>query len=479
MPSATIPNPFLYLQANADANPNGVFSQSPDQRVTNAEAVVSAKKLAYELRRLGVAAGDVVALDLPDQLSILFAEAVYHEAAVSTALPDGFSADGAFPIHWVFTRSATRAQAGARTVVVDARFLQQVDQNPYGISPSTEPIETLRIVFSSGTTGTPKAIALGREMESLLDAALPTWFAGGPYVTLMDTATAPGFGEFYLSVKGGQPFLCVGGAAPADIVRLADQYSVRSLKGSAAQVAGVVAELEGQGRTLPKIETVIVGGTVMPPGVAERMRRAAEGCQIFGNYGSTEAGTITARLYASDDPYDAGHVVPGSALQIVDEDDRQLPDGDVGAVRTRSWGMVQGYLGDEQATALAFRDGWFYPGDLGFIRPDGGLTLTGRQTEVLNAGGVKIDPNRIDHFALELPGVLDAGSFDYPTTSGLRQIGIAVVAADDIDAGALVSALTAEFGTAAPKLVARIDEIPRTATGKPLRRTLSEKYAEN
>ena len=478
MPSASIPNPFLHLQANADSNPNGVFSQSPDQRVTNAEAVVSAKKLAYELRRLGVRAGDVVALDLPDQLSILFAEAVYHEAAISTSLPDGYSAEGVFAVDWLFSASATRTHARAQTVVVDTRFLQHVEQNPYGITPSTEPIETLRIVFSSGTTGTPKAIALGREMEVLLDAALPTWFASGPYVTLMDTATAPGFGEFYLSVKGGQPFLCVGGAAPADIVRLADQYSVRSLKGSAAQVAGVVAELEAQGRTLPKIETVIVGGTVMPPGLADRMRRAADGCQILGNYGSTEAGTITARLYSSDDPYDAGHVVPGSELQIVDEDDRELPAGEVGVVRTRSAGMVNGYLGDERATRLAFRDGWFYPGDLGFVRPDGGLTLTGRQTEVLNAGGVKIDPNRIDHFAADFPKVRDACSFDYVSVTGLRQIGLAVVCDDDVDAQTLVAALTAEFGTAAPKLVARIDAIPRTATGKPLRRELSEQYAE-
>lgn len=81
------PNPFLYLQANADASPDAVFAQSPDQVLTNAEAVVYAKKVAYEMRRLGVKAGDVVALDLPDMLSIVFTEAVYHEGGVSTVLP--------------------------------------------------------------------------------------------------------------------------------------------------------------------------------------------------------------------------------------------------------------------------------------------------------------------------------------------------------------------------------------------------------
>lgn len=475
----TVTNPFLYLQRNADENPHGVFSRSADQTVTNAEAVVSVKKLAFELRRLGVKAGQVVALDLPDQLSILFTEAVYHEAAVSTVIPDGYVSGDAVTVDWLFTNRRAQTQPGAQQVVVDAKFLQLVDQNPYGISPSDAPIEILRIVFSSGTTGKPKAIALGGAMEQSLDAALRFWFQGAPILSLMDTGTAAGVGEFFLAVKGGQPYLSAGGAAPAAVVRLASENAVRTLKGSPAQVAALVGELEAQQRTLPTIETVIVSGTVMPPGVAERMRRAAEGCSIFGNYGSTEAGGAASRLYESDDPFDAGQISPGSVVEIVDENDEVLTDGQEGHIRHRGPGMVHEYLGDPEATARAFRDGWFYPGDLGFIRPDKGLTLTGRAAEVLNAGGVKIDPNRIDHIALQNPGVIDACSFDYPTASGIRQVGIALVTRDELDVKGLVSELTAEFGAAAPKLVARVASIPRTATGKPMRRALSDDYAES
>ncbi len=475
----TVTNPFLYLQRNADENPNGVFSRSADQTVTNADALVQVKKIAYEMRRLGVKAGQVVALDLPDQLSILFTEAVFHEAAISTVIPDGFVADGGFRVHWVFTNRATTAQPGAEVVTVDGAFLRLIEQNPYGIRPSEEPIETLRIVFSSGTTGTPKAIAIGRSMEQAMDAALPFWFQGAPLLSLMDTGTAAGLGEFYLAVKGAQPYHCAGGANPAAIVRLADQVGVRTLKGSPAQVAALVDELEAQQRTLPTIETVIVAGTVMPPGVAQRMRAAAEGCTILSNYGSTEAGGAASRLYESDDPYDAGQIARGSEVQIVDENDAPLPDGEVGRIRHRSFGMAHGYLGNPEATARAFRDGWFYPGDLGYIRPDGGLTLTGREAEVLNAGGVKIDPNRLDHFALNHPGVIDACSFDYATASGIRQVGMALVARDDLDVKALVASLGAEFGAAAPKLVARVDAIPRTNTGKPKRRELAENYTES
>lgn len=474
------PNPFLYLQANADTNPSGVFAQSADQILTNAEAVVYAKKIAYEMRRLGVKAGDVVALDLPDMLSILFTEAVYHEGGVSTVLPDGFVADGAFRVDWIFSRKTPTPQKDAHVVVVDSRFLRQVDQNPYGISPSEAPVNTLRIVLSSGTTGTPKAIAMGRDMEVAMDAALASWARGGPHLVLMDIGSARGIGELYLSVKGGRPFLSVGGASPAAIARIAAQNSVRSVKGSPAQLAGLVEELEATERTLPSIEKVFFSGTSMPPGLASRIRRVTGGCTVFSNYGSTEAGGTAVREYNSEDPFDAGRISPGTRVEIVDENDAVLPDGEQGRIRVKSPGMAQEYLGNPEATRLSFKDGWFYPGDLGVVRPeDKGLTLAGRESEVINAGGVKIDPTRLEHFTLQFNGVTDACSFGYETSSGVLQIGIALVVEDDIDVQALISALKLEFGSAAPMLIARVDTIPRTATGKPLRRTLAERYKES
>jgi acyl-coenzyme A synthetase/AMP-(fatty) acid ligase len=473
------PNPFLYLQANADASPDAVFAQSPDQVLTNAEAVVYAKKVAYEMRRLGVKAGDVVALDLPDMLSIVFTEAVYHEGGVSTVLPDGFVADGAFRVDWIFSRKTPTPQKNARVVMVDLRFLQQVDQNPYGITPSEAPIDILRIVLSSGTTGAPKAIAMGRDMELAMDAALASWFRSGPHLVLMDIGTARGIGELFLSVKGRRPFLSVGGATPAEIARVARQNSVKSVKGSPAQLVGLVDELEASGRTLPSIEKVYFSGTSMPPGLASRIRQVTEGCTVFSNYGSTEVGGIAVREYNSDDPFDAGKVSPGALLEIVDDDDVALPNGEQGRIRVKTPGMSTEYLGNPEATLRTFKDGWFYPGDLGVIRADKGLTLAGRESDIINAGGVKIDPARLDQFALNVDGVIDACSFGYTTTSGLLQIGIALVVEGDFDAQALSSGLTREFGAAAPRLIARVDSVPRTATGKPVRRTLAERFGES
>jgi acyl-CoA synthetase (AMP-forming)/AMP-acid ligase II len=93
-----------------------------------------------------------------------------------------------------------------------------------------------------------------------------------------------------------------------------------------------------------------------------------------------------------------------------------------------------------------------------------------------NAGGVKIDPTVLDLFARAHPNVVDAASFTYASKTGIDQVGIALVSEDDLDVAALIQELKKKFGEASPKLVARVTEIPRNATGKPLRLELAEKY---
>jgi acyl-CoA synthetase (AMP-forming)/AMP-acid ligase II len=313
-------------------------------------------------------------------------------------------------------------------------------------------------------------------MEQLMDAALATWFQAGPNLTTMDTGTAPGLGELFLSVKAGHPFLSVGGATAEATARMITDQSVRTLKGSLAQVVELVDHVESAGGALATIDVVQVIGTSVPPTVAARLRAITGGCRIISTYGSTEAGSATFRAYDSDDPFDAGPIAPGAMVEIVDDQDAPLPQGEIGRIRYRSYGMVQGYYGDPEATVLGFKNGWFYPGDLGLLRADGGLTLAGRESEILNAGGVKVDPNRLDHTALEHELVRDAASFTYDSASGVPQIGLALVTEEGFDVQGLIDSLKVAFGNAAPSLVARVDEIPRTETGKPLRRELSKRY---
>lgn len=471
-------NPFHHLRRNAETNPRGVFSQSAEQVTTNADALVAATQIAFELRRLGVRAGDIVSLDLPDQLGLLFVEAVYHEGAISTMLPAGYPDADALPVAWTFTTRPDGPRSGT-VVEVDAAFVRRIEENPYGIRPSDAPLDVLRIMFSSGTTGTPKAIAVGTAFHDAMMPALPAWFSGGRILNLMGTATAGGFGEFFLSVAGGEPYLSAGTSLPIDLLRLIDAREVRVLKGSPAQVHSLVAEAERQGRGLTAIDRVAISGGTLPPTLAARIQTITDGCLILITYGSTEAGAASGGLYSIDQPTAAGRVIAGSIVEIVDDADEPVPAGTAGRIRHRSHTMAAGYLADPVATTLAFRGGWFYPGDRGILGDDGTLTVLGRENEQVNAGGIKLDPVTLDHVALKHPGVRDACGFAAPTTTGIDRIALAIVADDDIDRQSLIAMLRTEFGSAAPTLLARVTQIPRNAAGKPLRSELSARYAES
>jgi acyl-coenzyme A synthetase/AMP-(fatty) acid ligase len=475
-------NPFSYLSRNAEVDPTGVFVESTEEKLLNFEAATYVRKIAFEFRRLGVKPGDLLAFDLPEMLQLLFTEAAFHEGAATTVLPSTFVDSGAFDIQWMFSVSAREVGTNTRLVIVDSRFLELIEQNPFGTIPREFASEAslLRVVFSSGTTGRPNPIALTVGMLTAHSAnALDTWMAGEPFLILLGTGTAMGFNAFYLSVQGNRPFLSVGPAGTGAIIELAFRYSVTSLKASPAQVAGFATELETQGRVLSSVDSIYIVGSAISPTVATQIRRAVDGCDICNLYGSTEATIAFARYYDSDDPFDAGYLFPGSTVQIVDENDNELSNGQVGRIRHRHLQMVHEYLGTPEATAQGFRDGWFYPGDLGIIRPDGGLTLAGRASEILNAGGVKVDPTLLDMYAVTFADVSDACSFTYLASSGLPQIGIALVARSDIDVDALIRSFENRFGAAAPRLVARVPEIPRNAMGKAMRDALASRYNES
>ena len=130
-------------------------------------------------------------------------------------------------------------------------------------------------------------------------------------------------------MKAGRPFLCAGGAKFDAVVKIAVQHAIVSVEGSVAQIASFVEELEHQQRTMPSIQLVLVGGTQLPPALAHQIQSATEGCRIIGTYGSTEANGATAKYNESDEASDAGRILPGVTLQIVNDDDQEQPDGQV------------------------------------------------------------------------------------------------------------------------------------------------------
>jgi acyl-coenzyme A synthetase/AMP-(fatty) acid ligase len=174
-----------------------------------------------------------------------------------------------------------------------------------------------------------------------------------------------------------------------------------------------------------------------------------------------------------DIPGAVGFLHPGVQAQVVDEADRPLPSGAEGLLRVRTPGQALGYRNDPVATARHFRDGWFYPGDVGRITAEGLLIVTGRASDVINLGGRKVAPDIIERVLEDLPEVREAAAFGVPGQNEIVELWAAVVADGPLDARALAGHLSARLGPNAPAYLLQVSALPRNANGKLLRQELA------
>ena len=167
-----------------------------------------------------------------------------------------------------------------------------------------------------------------------------------------------------------------------------------------------------------------------------------------------------------------------SEIEIVDAQGALCPPGQSGAVRVRNPYMVNGYVNDAKATARCFRDGWFYPGDIGQWGPNGELDILGRNDEIFSFGGVKIDAQLIDVIIKSTPGVRDAVCFKSPKADRNEVCAFIVFEPDtNKSAGAVQVRENYRKHTGLPCFLGplhEIDEVPYTENGRPMRALCQE-----
>jgi acyl-CoA synthetase (AMP-forming)/AMP-acid ligase II len=169
----------------------------------------------------------------------------------------------------------------------------------------------------------------------------------------------------------------------------------------------------------------------------------------------------------------------GVAISIIDahEPHKHLGTGHAGEVVIQGPSVIDAYESHAEANASSFAEGWFRTGDQGIIDPDGYLRLLGRIKELINRGGEKIGPREIGEVLLKHPAVADAVCFGVPHPIWGEEVAAAVVLRSAVPVSELVSFCKdhlADFKC--PKKIHVMDAIPRTATGKILRRALVETF---
>jgi acyl-coenzyme A synthetase/AMP-(fatty) acid ligase len=174
-----------------------------------------------------------------------------------------------------------------------------------------------------------------------------------------------------------------------------------------------------------------------------------------------------------------GRPLSGVVVEIVDPSQGQCRRGERGEIRLKAPGMANGYLDNLEQTQKRFRDGWFYPGDVGSLAEDGTLFVHGRTDDMMILNGVNIFPAELERALESHPAVKAAAAL--PISSAVHgQIPVAAVelaVPGSISARELQLFANEHLGLRAPRRILIVPELPRTGQGKLLKRELAKLFA--
>lgn len=231
----------------------------------------------------------------------------------------------------------------------------------------------------------------------------------------------------------------------------------------------------------PKLRFIRSCSASLAPVILGRLEEAF-GAPVLEAYAMTEATHLMcSNPLPEDGPHKAGSVGKpvGQEMAILDESGRVLEADVNGEVCIKGENVTKGYKNNEEANKSAFLFGWFHTGDIGYFDSDGYLHLVGRIKELINRGGEKISPIEVDAVLLGHPDVAQAVAFGVPDQKYGEEIHCAIIPREgsNIDAEEVLKYCKKNLTSfKVPKKVFITDSLPKTATGKILRRLVAEHF---
>jgi acyl-CoA synthetase (AMP-forming)/AMP-acid ligase II len=339
-----------------------------------------------------------------------------------------------------------------------------------------------RVLYTSGTTSRPKGARITHgncnanmaaqvaELElsgadRLLNFA-PFYHVGGLDV--------PGYSIWY----AGGTMVVMRRFDPRSILQVIEEQRITGMAMVATMVHMIRAEPDRDTFDLGSVRWLIF--SQVTPTLYRETRETFPNARLVEGYGMTE--TCNGLTYLDADHMEtklgtAGRPIHGVDIRIVDTDDNPLPAGEIGEIVIRGPKVCDGYLDDPEATALAFRNGWFHSGDVGRLDEDGYLTILDRLKDMIRPGGENVASSEIEAVVYELPWVHEAAVIGIPDERWVEVPAAFVVptAGASVDADALIVHCRAHLGGfKVPKAVYVVEQLPRNPSGKVLKRDLRD-----
>jgi acyl-CoA synthetase (AMP-forming)/AMP-acid ligase II len=471
-------------------------------------------RLARGLAGAGVAKGERVSVYLPNEevLNWVVAYAAIHKAGAvavptntrlstpetSTILGHAEASAAITCASHLATLTAARGHVPTLALVVSTDGTAGAEPVGPGVVPwaavaaddrsefqvELAPDDLADIMYTSGTTGSPKGVVVRHRNASLLPNGEPHW-TGTAWLHGSPLFTFAGISFVYNPMKLGKSafFLPKFDAGHWLDVVTAERPEATFIVPAMAQL--IIAHPQFETADLSSVQLCSLGSAPVSAAVLRRLQERMPAATISNGYGMTEAGPAFCAMPKDEAWKRAGSVgkpMPPMEVRITSGADDDLRADAVGEVLIRLAGREREYYRDPDATARTWTDGWLHTGDLGRLDEDGYLYIVGRIKEVIIRGGNNIYAPDVENAILEHPVVVEAAVVGVPHEVLGEDLAAFVVTAPDqvLDLEELRTFLSERLADyKVPRRIAFVDQLPRNATGKVLKHELQPQWTHS
>jgi acyl-CoA synthetase (AMP-forming)/AMP-acid ligase II len=343
--------------------------------------------------------------------------------------------------------------------------------------------DLFNIIYSSGTTGTPKGIVHTHDIRAMYCTLFASAFRFTPESVVLHAGSLVFNGAFVTLMPAlflGTTYVLQQRFDAREFIEIVEREQVTHVMMVPSQILAVMNAPNFDPHKLRSLQMLGSVGAPLHREHKERLTTALPNV-FYELYGLTEGViTILDKYDVARKSTSVGISTPFFEMRIVGENGRDLPPGEVGEIVGRSPMLMPGYYGRPDLTSQAIINGWMHTGDMGYLDEDGFLFLVDRKKDLIISGGVNVYPKDIEEVVVTHPDVVEAAVFGIPSEKwGEAPLGAVVLRSGaTVDALALKQWVNARVGARYQQLcdVVILAEFPRNAAGKTLKRVMRDEY---
>jgi long-chain acyl-CoA synthetase len=378
---------------------------------------------------------------------------------------------------------AGATEAGAELIEVEPEAFAELlgDREPDPDLIETDEEDTAVILYTSGTTGRPKGAELTHfnlSRNSDISARTTSNIQAGD-VVLGALPLFHSFGQtvsMNASMRVGATLTLLPKFEPGEALEIMQRDRVTHFYGVPTMYGALLHHPERERFDTSTLRLCITGGASMPVEVLRGFEQAFE-CEVLEGYGLSETSPVASSNHPGRPrkPGSIGTPLEEVEMKVVDENDQEVPQGEVGEIVIRGHNIMKGYWRRPDATEEAMRGGWFHTGDMGRVDEEGYFFIVDRKKDLIIRGGYNVYPREVEEILYEHPNIREAAVLGVPHDQWGEEIGAAVVLHEGEEltpdeVSDYVKERIAAYKY--PRIVWFMEELPKGPTGKILKREI-------